>query len=168
MKVLGIDPGTLNMGWGFIESDKKGNIVKVASGTLVVPSRVPFLERLSTLQSALSEILTEHQPDWAVIEQIFLGKNVDSAFKLGHIRGICAVECQSVGAQVVEYGARTVKKQITGSGQADKQVVQNFVRQHLQLKKAFRTLDESDALALALCHVLQGRNRIIQQGMGRP
>lgn len=155
MKVLGIDPGTLNLGWGFIEVDKNQTVRQVDHGCFAVSAKAPFFERLHFLQKGLKELVAVHQPEFAVIEKIFLGKNVDSAFKLGHIRGICAVECQEVGAQVVEYTPRVVKKQITGSGNAEKIVVQNFITRQLKLSKKIETWDASDALALAFCHILQ-------------
>lgn len=155
MKVLGIDPGTFNLGWGFIETNKKGEIISVDHGCLSVPAKTEFFERLLLLKEALAHVIGQCHPDVTVIEKIFLGKSVDSAFKLGHIRGICAVQCQAVGAQIVEYTPRTVKKQITGSGSAEKHVVQNFIQQQLPLIKKVETWDASDALALAFCHILQ-------------
>ena len=153
MKVLGIDPGTLNLGWGFIHWE--GHPLEVSHGCLKAPQSSSFFERLHRLSVGLEKLIAELQPDVVAIEKIFLGKNVDSAFKLGHIRGICAAHCQAAGASVAEYAARSVKKQITGSGQADKQIVMTFVTQQLNLKQRPQTLDASDALALAFCHILQ-------------
>ena len=116
----------------------------------------------------LQELISKHQPEVAVIEKIFLGKNVDSAFKLGHIRGICAVECQKVGAKIVEITPRTVKKQITGSGSAEKELVRNFLYRQLGIKEdTSKTLDASDALALAFCHILQDSISLKVRGMER-
>ena len=165
MKVLGIDPGTVNLGWGFIEVDKKGQWQRIEHDCFNVPAKMPFFERLHILEVRLADLVSTYQPDIAVIEKIFLGKSVDSAFKLGHIRGVCAVRCQSVGARVVEYTPRTVKKQVTGSGSSDKQVVQNFLYRHLSLQPTGKSLDATDALALAFCHILQDSMRLKQQGM---
>ena len=155
MKVLGIDPGTLNLGWGFIESGKNNKWQCVAHDSLHASSKIPFYERLHVLDQGLSKVLELYKPEVAVIEKIFLGKSVDSAFKLGHIRGVCAARCHAYGVEVVEYGARTVKKQITGSGSAEKEVVRQFLYQQLGLREAGKTLDATDALALAFCHFLQ-------------
>ncbi len=165
MKVLGIDPGTLNLGWGFIEMDQKNKFHRIEHDTLYAPTRLPFFERLHVLNQALAELVQTYQPDVAVIESIFLGKSVDSAFKLGHIRGVCAAQCQGVGAAVVEYSPRTVKKQITGSGSAEKMVVQQFLYQQLGLKASQKSLDATDALALAFCHLLQDSVKIKSRGM---
>ncbi len=155
MRVLGIDPGSLFLGWGFIETTKDLEISSVQHGCLKAHNRHDFLARLPLLAQQLDNLVTELRPSVTVIEKIFLGKNVDSAFKLGHVRGLCAVQCQKYGSPVVEYSARTVKKQITGSGSAEKNVVQNFLYQQLKITQNFESQDASDALALAFCHVLQ-------------
>ena len=155
MKVLGIDPGTLNLGWGFIESENQTKWRKIEHDTVHVSSKLPFYERLYLLGESLDKVVQDFQPDVAVIENIFLGKSVDSAFKLGHIRGICAARCSAVGAQIVEYSPRTVKLQVTGSGKAEKTVVRQFLYRQLGLKDSGKSLDASDALALAFCHILQ-------------
>ncbi len=165
MKVLGIDPGTLNLGWGFIESKDGKSWQQVEHGSLHVPQKMPFYERLHVLDEGLAEIFKTYSPDAAVIEKIFLGKSVDSAFKLGHIRGVCAARCGRHGVEVVEYGPRTVKMQITGSGGADKAVVRQFLYQQLGLKKTNKSLDATDALALAFCHFLHNSIRSKHKGM---
>ncbi len=165
MKVLGIDPGTLNLGWGFIESKNGKTWQQVDHGSLHVPQKMPFYERLQALDEGLSEIIKRFAPDFAVIEKIFLGKSVDSAFKLGHIRGVCAARCQALGAEIVEYSPRTVKMQITGSGSADKTVVRQFLYQQLSLKNGSHSLDATDALALAFCHFLHDSVRTKHKGM---
>lgn len=157
MKVLGIDPGTLNLGWGFIETDQTKNIVSVEHDSFHVPQRIPFYERLNILNTSLVQLLDRLQPDVAVIESLFLGKSVDSAFKLGHIRGICAAQCAGKGAELVEYAPRTVKLQVTGSGKADKDLVRHFLYNQLRIPDQGKSLDATDALALAFCHLLQDR-----------
>ncbi len=154
MRVLGIDPGSLNLGWGFIETQNDQRVTQVQHGCLKANPRHDFLQRLPFLAQELDLIIRELKPEVTVIEKIFLGKNVDSAFKLGHVRGVCAVQCQKEGSVVVEYTARAVKKQITGSGSAEKTLVQNFLYRQLNIADPFKSEDASDALALAFCHVL--------------
>lgn len=165
MKVLGIDPGTQNLGWGLITCDSSGNIKSVDFGCIQAPRKGSFYERLAYLDGKLEELCQKFQPNRAIIEKIFLGKSVDSAFKLGHIRGICAARCQAAGAQVEEVAARSVKKIITGSGNADKQIVQTFLYQQLNIKTPIKSLDASDALALAFCGVLQDSVKAKHKGM---
>lgn len=155
MKVLGIDPGTLNLGWGYIETDSANNIVRIDHECLSVSAKTPFLTRLHHLDTALELIIEKFQPEVTVIEKIFLGKNVDSAFKLGHIRGVCVVKCQLRGSSIVEYSPTTVKKQVTGAGNADKILVKNLLYRQLGLAENGKALDASDALALAFCHIVQ-------------
>ena len=157
--MIGIDPGSVHLGWGLIEVDTGMEIRAVQFGVLHAKPKNPFYQRLFHLSSQLKEVLCAHKPHVAVIERIFLGKNVDSVFKLGHIRGMCAVECQGQGLEIQEYAARTVKKQITGSGNSDKFIVQNFLSQQLRVQLDSETFDASDALALAFCHVLNHNMR---------
>ena len=165
MKVLGIDPGTLNLGWGFIEADQNRNWKCVAHDSLHVSTKTPFYERLHILGEGLSEVLELYKPDVAVIEKIFLGKSVDSAFKLGHIRGVCAAQCQAFGVSIVEYSPRSVMKPITGSGSAEKEVVRQFLYQQLGVREMGKSLDATDALALAFCHFLQDSVSLRKKGV---
>lgn len=155
MKVMGIDPGSLRLGWGILTIDESQSLRAVDFGVLKVSSRETFYTRLHLLSLQLSQLIEEFKPDVAVIEQIFLGKSVDSAFKLGHVRGMCAVQCQGAGLVLAEYAARTVKKQVTGAGNSDKQTVQNFLCQHLGVRLDENNHDASDALALAYCHMMR-------------
>lgn len=159
MIVLGIDPGTLNLGWGCIQTDERGRVLNVEFGSFHLPSKMPLYDRLGEMSLALSELIQDKKPEVAVIESLFLGKSVDSAFKLGHIRGVCAAQCRLAGADIVEYQPRTVKKQVTGSGGADKEVVRQFLFQQLNVKGQGKSLDATDALALAYCHVLKEGTR---------
>lgn len=174
MVILGIDPGTQVVGYGVVVS-REGEIFYRDSGTLTVPGRRSFVERLVWLGRELREVLKAHQPEIAVIEQIFLGKNVNSAFRLGHARGICLYESALAGARVEEYAARVVKKGLTGQGGAGKEQVRNAVVTLLGLnheansQRASRstsqptskltselTLDASDALAMAYYQAIRG------------
>jgi len=113
-----------------------------------------FPERMLDLSGSLQGLLQKYQPQVVVIEKIFLGKNADSAFKLGHARGVALLEAARSRAQVVEYATRIVKKGLTGHGGADKESVQLFVQRILGLQE-IRQIDASDALALALYHGFQ-------------
>ncbi|MCB0379566.1 MAG: crossover junction endodeoxyribonuclease RuvC [Bdellovibrionales bacterium] len=156
MRVLGIDPGTLNLGWGVIERDPRGRWIHRGHDCLRAPQRQDFFVRIAELGQKVGELIDLHQPQVAVIENIFLGKNVDSAFKLGHIRGICVAECHKRGLEIFEYSPKVVKKQITGSGSAEKTLVRELLYRQLGIPlDSGKTLDASDALALAFCHIMQ-------------
>lgn len=149
--ILGIDPGSQITGFGIIDASKdkpkavSHGIIQLKTGSL------SFNERLLLLSQNLDHILKKYQPQIVVVEKLFLGKNPDSAFKLGHARGICIAKAMENRCQVHEYTPREVKKTITGSGSSDKLQVSEVLKFMLQIGH-FDFLDASDALALAYHH----------------
>lgn len=107
-------------------------------------------ERLGQLQLAVKNIFETYRPKDVAVEKVFLAKNPDSAFKLGHARGVLLAEAGLSGARLGEYAARHVKKVLTGNGAASKDEVQLWVLRLLQIKE-YRW-DATDALAIAICH----------------
>ena len=151
LKILGIDPGSRLTGYALLES-QVGPAKYVCSGVLdLVKNESDFPQRLRLLGENLEVLLQRFRPDHVVIEKIFLGKNADSAFKLGHARGVVLYEAVSAGARIIEYSTREVKKGVTGRGSAEKEEVQAVLKAFLKLPQ-LRSLDESDALALAYYH----------------
>lgn len=112
---------------------------------------------MKELGEALESLLAKYKPQQVVIEKIFLGKNADSAFKLGHARGVAMYEAAKTEAHVVEYATRVVKKGIVGNGGASKEDVQSCLQRLLKIK-AIERLDASDALALATFQAYQMMN----------
>ena len=147
--ILGIDPGSRATGYGIIES--VGNkLVYVDCGCIrPVPGEHP--QRLRDIFLALTGIIEQHSPQECAIEEVFLGKSVSSALKLGQARGAAMVACLQFDLPVSEYTPRTVKQAVTGSGAADKLQVQHMIKAMLALPVA-PTADAADALAVALCH----------------
>lgn len=150
MIILGIDPGTQVLGYGIIRKTVKG-LEHVDHGHIKIAEKIDFLPRLGLMSQRVAELIQKIQPQVMVIEKIFLGKNVDSAFKLGHIRGVCIHEAHKTNAEIVEYSPREVKKGITGSGAAEKEQVQVLLYAQLNIRDK-KSLDASDALALAFHH----------------
>lgn len=151
MIILGIDPGSRITGFGVIKVSGKGagsRIQHVNHGVIVMGPKDPFAIRMKDLGAAMETVLHKYKPDQVVIEKIFLGRNADSAFKLGHARGVALYESAKFGAEIVEYATRLVKKGITGNGGASKEDVQMCLMRLLNLK-AIARIDASDALALA-------------------
>lgn len=145
--IFGIDPGSIRLGYGVIE--KKGEeFILRASGTIEPETKKDFPKRLNEIYKKLREVLKAYPPDCVVGEKIFLGKSAESAFKLGHARGICLQLAAEQGAQVVELATRSVKKSITGRGSAEKEQVKLVLERMLGCR--LESLDESDALALAV------------------
>lgn len=157
MIIIGIDPGTQNLGYGVVEKTSRG-VRFLAKGTLRCGSHDSFNGRLFSMAQQVAPLFAEFKPQACVVEKIFLGKNVDSAFKLGHIRGICMHEAMKYGAECFEYAPRTVKQGITGSGSASKEQVQMLLYSHLGISAAkvgTKEWDASDALALAFYHSMR-------------
>lgn len=154
MIILGIDPGTKVMGYGAIEVTGRA-VRHLQHGDLRASAKLPFLERLAILSKDVHELISQIQPNVVAVEKIFLGRNIDSAFKLGHIRGVCLSSGSNCGAQVVEYTPRAVKKGITGHGGATKEQVQRLLYAQLKLPMGEASLDASDALSLAYHHAIQ-------------
>jgi crossover junction endodeoxyribonuclease RuvC len=160
MIILGIDPGSRITGFGLLKVSGKGHglrIQHINHGVILMDPKQNFPERMKELGEAMELILRKYQPDQVVIEKIFLGKNADSAFKLGHARGVALYESAKFGSQVIEYATRVVKKGVAGSGAASKEEVQTCLIRLLHLKQIAR-LDASDALALATFHAYQLMN----------
>lgn len=153
MRIIGIDPGSRVTGFGVVDWDGR-NLVHVNHGVIVLDGDMGFPERMLELGTALRQVYQKYQPQDVVIEKIFLGRNADSAFKLGHARGVCMYEAKIQGANVYEYATRLVKKGVTGMGSASKEQVATVI-QHLMQIKAVVKLDASDALAMACFHSYQ-------------
>lgn len=151
--VIGIDPGSRVAGYGILGFDDR-EVFHIAHGLITTDVRKPFEQRLVELGLELRALVEKYRPTHAAVERIFLGKSADSAFKLGHARGVFLYELAQSKVAVAEYSPRTVKLGITGSGAASKEVVQRFVFEDLKIKMAMK-LDASDALAVALHHARQ-------------
>lgn len=151
MLVLGVDPGTQITGWGLVHCSRGAAARYVAHGEIKTSPRSPLWERLQVIHTGIGEITAKHKPDALSIEQCFVSKNVQSALKLGHTRGVIMVAAQGHGASVHEYTPMQIKRAVTGSGRSDKHQVAEMVRMILGLAKTAPS-DASDALAAALCH----------------
>lgn len=152
--IIGIDPGTQLLGYGVLEKTKKG-LRFIDKGTLRCGRHETFHERLFSMAQQVGPLFEKWRPEACVIEKIFLGRNVDSAFKLGHIRGICMHQAMLFGASFHEYAPRVVKQGITGSGAASKEQVQMLLYSQMGLsanRPEAKEYDASDALALAFYH----------------
>ncbi len=150
--ILGLDPGSYHTGFGVIALENN-KLKHLEHGVISAPSALQFHKRIAIIGRGVSELVARINPDVSVVERIFLGKNADSAFKLGHIRGVCLFEALKNKSEIVEYAARTIKKGVTGSGAATKEQVQMmlFAAMGLKLNSAMK-IDASDALALAFYH----------------
>ena len=154
MIILGIDPGLMQTGYGFIQINNNNKIV-LDYGTITPPPKESLSIRLSTIYKDLSLIIDKYLPNIVVVEDVFYGKNIKSALLLGHARGVAMICASKYTIPVFEYSARKVKQSITGNGNADKTQVQFMVQNELNIKNFNAPIDASDALAIALCHINQ-------------
>ena len=151
MRVIGIDPGLRNLGWGVI--DVQGTrIVHVANGICRSESGSDELAgRLALLHGLLTEVFRSHAPDAAAVEHTFVNKDAVATLKLGQARGIALLVPAQFGLSVGEYAPNAVKKCVVGVGHAAKVQVDHMVRLHLPGAQIAGP-DAADALAVAICH----------------
>ena len=150
MRVLGIDPGLRRMGWGVISVDGP-RIRHVANGTCTSEGSAPLAERLLSLHRQLQEVLRQHRPDAAAVEQTFVNKDAVATLKLGQARGVALLVPAAAGLVVGEYLPNAVKKAVVGVGHADKRQILHMVKLQLPGVEVAGP-DAADALAIAICH----------------
>ena len=152
MRVLGIDPGTITMGYGVIESGED-EATPVDYGALTTPLRSPIGERLSHLYNKLLEIISRYRPDAVAVEQPFVAKNVRSALAIGRAQTVAMLAAANMGIPTYEYTPTQIKQRITNYGASSKEQIQEMVRLRLGLSQVPQPNDAADALAVALCHL---------------
>ena len=167
--ILGLDPGSRHTGFGLIAVER--DVCRhIEHGVIHLNSDLPLAQRLKRLHTELNGLFARHRVHTVVVEKIFFGKNADSAFKLGHARGVCLLSAAEHGAEFEEYAARFVKKCITGSGAAEKEQVQMMIFNLLRIPSHKMAFDASDALSLAVTHaqMSEGTRRMRKMMEGAP
>jgi len=152
MRILGIDPGTVIMGYGVIETEED-RISLVDCGVLRNPERSSIGERLSYFYSELLEIISHYQPDDVAIEQPFMAKNVRSALAVGRAQAVAMLAAANRGIPIYEYTPAQVKQRVADYGASSKEQIQEMVRLQLGLSEVPQPSDAADALAVAICHL---------------
>ena len=155
MRILGLDPGLLNTGWGVISTDGS-QLHHVAHGVISPRPSLAMAERLTVIHRGVSDVLADQVPDQVAIEETFVSLNADSTLKLGLARGAALVAAAATGIEVSEYATRLVKKTLVGTGKAEKHQVAAMIGILLPGAKAARS-DAADALAVAVCHAYHSR-----------
>lgn len=156
MVVLGIDPGTAVTGYGVVTRTGSGAVALLECGVIRTSAELPLLERIRHIYDATVELIARHQPFAVSVEDVFQGKNVQSALKLGHARGAILLAAAHARVHVAEYAPRQIKKAVVGNGNATKDQVAYMVQQQLRLKTAPAPADAADGVAAALCHCMSG------------
>ena len=150
MRVLGIDPGLRNTGFGVIDV-YDGKAEYVSSGVIATLSTDMLPARLKTILSGLTTIIAEYKPDIASVEKVFVNVNPQSTLLLGQARGAAICACVLHNLEVTEYTALQVKQSVVGYGHAEKGQVGKMVKYLLNLNGEPKA-DAADALAVALAH----------------
>lgn len=182
MIILGIDPGTARMGWGVIKiknqpirqaqgkqskikngdvNSLNGNVELVGYGSVVTDKEDEVGRRLTILRKELRKLLKAHKPNMMAVERLFFGMNAKTAIAVGQATGVILLTASELHIPVIEYTGLQVKLTVAGHGRADKKVLQTTIRRifgidNLSFKGRKKGWDDaSDALAIALCHILR-------------
>ncbi len=159
--ILGIDPGTVVMGYGLI-SVQGNDVTLVTMGTLRMLSKDDPYLRLQKIHAKVVEIIAKYRPESCAIEAPFFGKNVQSMLKLGRAQGVAIAAAMHTNVAVTEYAPRKIKQSITGNGNADKAQVLGMLQKILQFTDEPHSFDATDAVAVALCHHYQERSPFLK------
>lgn len=152
--ILGIDPGTLLLGYGLIQV-QQNKISLIEMGILKLAKYKDPNQRLKIIYNKISELHREFHPTQFAIEAPFYGKNVQSMLKLGRAQGVAIASAMQHGLSACEYSPKKVKQSITGNGNATKEQVWKMLQQILKFEERPEYLDATDAVAVALCHHYQ-------------
>ena len=163
MRVLGIDPGTLNMGYGLVD-EVDGKVTMVDCGVLALSSKVHVEKRLCDFYNRISEVIIRYQPDEVAIEEPFVAINARSALAVGRAQAIAILAAANKNLPIFRYLPAQVKQQVTDYGGSSKEQVQMMVKIQLGVSELPDSDDAADALAVAICHVYQSQlnRRIIK------
>lgn len=148
--ILGIDPGTVNFGYGLIKQ-LNSDYEYLHSGVIRVSQKKPLQERLKAIYDGLNQVLRDYRPDVAVIERIFFAGGIKASLGLGYARAVALLAVAQHDIPVYEYSTLEVKRAVTGYGRAEKTQVSDMVRKLLGLSRR-PPYDSADALALCICH----------------
>lgn len=148
--VMGIDPGLNSTGWGIVAS-QGSKLIYVASGIVKISLKLSLAEKLLTIYREISSQIEQHRPKGFAIEETYVNDNPATSLKLGQARGVAILAAANANLEVFEYAPRFVKKAIVGKGNADKIQVAAMINHLLHHKVADH--NESDAIAIAICHI---------------
>ncbi len=166
MIILGIDPGTATTGFGVVE--KQGSkVIHIAHGVIRTPKEDPIEIRLLSIYDQMNVLLEAHKPDSVAVEKLFFGNNVTTALTVGRSVGVILLATAQHKLPCMEYRPNEVKMAVTGYGAAEKQQVQQMVKQLLSLATIPKPDDAADALAIAICHAHSAHLMALNQAVAR-
>ena len=151
VRIIGIDPGLANTGWGIIESSR-GKQRALAYGHIQTKPHEQRYRRLHAIHDEITEVISRYQPTEMAVEEVFFSTNAKSALITGEVRGVAILAASESGLTVDEYSATQIKQTVVGEGRADKSQVQFMVKALLKLDQTPHPDHSADALAAAICH----------------
>jgi crossover junction endodeoxyribonuclease RuvC len=157
--ILGIDPGTVLMGYAIINTCNQTPVL-LKMDVLKLAGKKDAYEKLQAIHKTVQSLIIKYKPDTFAIEAPFFGKNVQSMLKLGRAQGVAIAAAMEAGLPVTEYSPKKVKQSITGNGNADKEQIWKMLQRVLSLDEKPQYFDATDALAVALCHHYQSSSVI--------
>jgi crossover junction endodeoxyribonuclease RuvC len=163
--ILGIDPGTLVLGFGLINA-QANNISLLDMGAVKLSSKKDAYERLLIIHKTVKDLIEKYKPNSFAIEAPFFGKNVQSMLKLGRAQGVAIATAMGAGLEVFEYSPRKIKQAITGNGNADKEQVWKMLQRTLYIPEKPALFDATDAVAVAVCHHYGSRTPVPKSSKG--
>ncbi len=162
-RILGIDPGTNVLGYAFIITE--GDKISLDSvGIVRLDQYETAFKKLQMIAEKLSGLIERYGPEEMGVEAPFFGKNVQSMLKLGRAQGVAIATAMLAGVDVTEYSPRKVKQSVTGNGNASKEQVAAMVQRMMKMDRLPKYYDATDALAVAICHYLQGGKKKLSDG----
>ncbi len=160
MKVLAIDPGSVCAGFAVCELVNR-KMRYITSGVLRFNAKDDFLERIKFIYDESLRLLQEHQPDEIALEGLIYVKSPTSLIKLAQARGAILAALTQTGCAIHEYAPTTIKATVAGHGGTEKEGLQKLLRLHMG-PIDFKTHDESDAVAIAFCHLMHRTSPLTQ------
>lgn len=149
--VMGIDPGAANLGFGVVAA-RGGRLVALDGGVIETSPELPLERRLERIHRLLSQLMEDHRPAALALEEVYFGRNVQSAMAVGQASGVAMLAAATFGISCFSYTPQAVKMAVCGSGSADKGQVQRMVGTLLGLDEPPTPDHAADALAVAICH----------------
>ena len=167
MRILGIDPGTLVLGYSVVDEGEEGMML-VDCGVLALSTGIPVEKRLSSLYHHLSQIIDRYQPDEVAVEEPFVARNARTALAVGRAQAIAILAAANRGLPLYYYSPAQIKQQVTNYGSSSKKQVLEMVKIQFGLSQFPYPDDAADALAIAICHLRQTHlNRLLAKNKER-
>lgn len=157
--ILGVDPGTLHMGYGLIKSEGQ-KLSLICLGTVHLNKYENQQLKLQKIFEKITSLIEEYKPDECAVECPFYGDNAQSMLKLGRAQGVAMVAALMKGIPVEEYYPKSIKQSVVGNGNASKEQVAAMLKSLFKMDELPKSMDATDALSVAVCHHFRTMNTI--------